>query len=184
MMYIERWWGEYIGGTDDTCTLIDYLANREFKMEIPAEINVKNMLQDFQLKNAWEIKDLRQTKDIYFISDNGYRQDIGCAINLLMDVSAIIVECQKNGKVCLPDLGGGIMDKNAVISLKVEKEELALLRGILEDFIHHSYSYDLEEFCPEDDMREIAKQCKEINTELIGQLENLMGHENIVKFQE
>lgn len=166
MMYIERWWGEYIGGTDDTCTLIDYFVNREFELGIPTEINVKNIFQDFQLNNAREIKDLRQTKDIYFIREKGFFQDIGCVINLLMDITAIILECQKNGKVHLTDLAGGIMDKNAVISLKVEKEELTLLRGILDDFIHHPLSYDLAEFCPEDDMREIAKQCKEIITEL------------------
>lgn len=166
MMYIERWWGEYIGGTDDTFTLIDYFVNREFELDIPTEINVKNIFQDFQLNNAREIKDLRQTKDIYFIREKGFFQDIGCVINLLMDITAIILECQKNGKVHLADLAGGIMDKNAVISLKVEKEELALLRGILDDFIHHPLSYDLAEFCPEDDMREIAKQCKEIITEL------------------
>lgn len=166
MMYIERWWGEYIGGTDDTCTLIAYFVNREFELDIPTEINVKNIFQDFQLNNAREIKDLRHTKDIYFIREKGFFQDIGCVINLMMDITAIILECQKNGKVHLTDLAGGIMDKNAVISLKVEKEELALLRGILDDFIHHPLSYDLAEFCPEDDMREIAKQCKEIITEL------------------
>ncbi|MED0894404.1 imm68 putative immunity domain-containing protein [Aneurinibacillus migulanus] len=166
MMYIERWWGEYIGGTDDTYTLIDYFVSREFELDIPAEINVKNILRDFQLTNAWEIKDLRQTKDIYFINDNGHRHDIGCAINLLMDVTAIILECQKNGKVHLTDLDGGIMDKDAVISLKAEKEELALLKKMLGDFIHHPLSYDLAELCPEDDMSEIAKQCKEIMTEL------------------
>lgn len=83
-----------------------------------------------------------------------------------MDITAIILECQKNGKVHLTDLGGGIMDKNAVISLKVEKEEMAFLRGVLEDFIHYPLSYDLAEFCPEDDMREIAKICKEILEEL------------------
>ncbi|MGE7913709.1 imm68 putative immunity domain-containing protein [Lysinibacillus xylanilyticus] len=166
MMYIERWWGEYIGGTDDTCTLIDYFVNREFELDIPTEINVKNIFQDFQLNNAREIKDLRQTKDIYFIREKGFFQDIGCVINLLMDITAIILECLKNGKVHLTDLAGGIMDKNAVFSLKVEKEELALLRRILDDFIHHPLSYDLAEFCPEDDMKEIAKQCKEIITEL------------------
>ncbi|WP_339262674.1 imm68 putative immunity domain-containing protein [Lysinibacillus sp. FSL K6-3209] len=166
MMYIQRWWGEYIGGTDDTCTLFDYLVNREFEIDIPVEVNVKNMLQDFQLTNAQEIKDFRQTKDIYFSDDNGHRQDIGCAINFIMDVTAIIVECQKNEKVRLVDLDGGSLDKNAVISLKVEKEELALLRKILEDFVHHPLHYDLAEFCSEDDMREIAKHCKEIIAEL------------------
>lgn len=67
MMYIEKWWGNYIGGTDDTFTLIDYLVDREFESDIPTEINVKNIFQDFQLNNTREIKDLRQTKDIYRI---------------------------------------------------------------------------------------------------------------------
>jgi len=166
MMYIERWWGNYIGGTDDTCTLIDYFVDREFESDNPTEINVKNILQDFQLNNTLEIKDLRQTKGIYLIIEKEFFQDIGCVINLLIDVTAIILECQKNGKVYLTDLAGGIMDKNAVISLKVGKEEMAFLRRVLEDFIHHPLSYDLAEFCPEDDMRKIAKICKEIIEEL------------------
>ncbi|WP_431808030.1 imm68 putative immunity domain-containing protein [Lysinibacillus sphaericus] len=64
-MYIERWWGEYIGGTDDTCTLIDYLVNREFEIEIPVEIDVKNLLQDFQLTNVREIKDFRNEGHLF-----------------------------------------------------------------------------------------------------------------------
>lgn len=84
-----------MGGTDDTCILIDYLVEREFESDIPIEINVKNIFQDFQLNNAREIKDLRQTKDIYLIIEKEFFQDIGCVINLLMDITAIILECQK-----------------------------------------------------------------------------------------
>ena len=33
-MVIEKYWGNYIGGTDDSLTLLDYLAGKQ-KDEIP-----------------------------------------------------------------------------------------------------------------------------------------------------
>ena len=33
-MYIEKYWGNYIGGTDDSLTLLEYLADKQ-KAEIP-----------------------------------------------------------------------------------------------------------------------------------------------------
>ena len=33
-MYIEKYWGNYVGGTDDSLTLLDYLADKQ-KSEIP-----------------------------------------------------------------------------------------------------------------------------------------------------
>ena len=32
-MYIEKYWGNYIGGTDDSLTLLDYLISKQ-KVEI------------------------------------------------------------------------------------------------------------------------------------------------------
>lgn len=28
-MYIEKYWGDYIGGTDDSLTLLEYLTNKQ-----------------------------------------------------------------------------------------------------------------------------------------------------------
>ena len=28
-MYIEKYWGDYIGGTDDSLTLLEYLINKQ-----------------------------------------------------------------------------------------------------------------------------------------------------------
>ena len=33
-MYIEKYWGNYIGGTDDSLTLLDYFIHKQ-KAEIP-----------------------------------------------------------------------------------------------------------------------------------------------------
>ena len=164
-VYIERWWGEYIGGTDDTYSLMDYLTERGFQQDRPVEIELTTIMQDFRLTMARGIEDIRQTIDVYYTFEEGFHADIGCAVNLLMDVTAILVECQKNGQVCLMELVG-TNQKEAVIIVKAGQEALLLLKNRMEDFIQHPLKYDLADFCPEDEMHTIAEQCKEMITEL------------------
>lgn len=166
-MYIERWWGNYIGGTDDTCTLIDYFVSKDFNIGEVTVMNVKTILQDFQLTNAWTTADVRQTtKAVCLINEEGFHQDIGCAINLLTDLAALIVESQKNGQIQLAALTNNEAHKQIVISLTVDKEEGDFLKEMLQDFIQYPLSYDLADYCLEEDMQELAKHCEEILMEL------------------
>lgn len=165
-LYIERWWKEYVGGTDDTCSLIDYLTNREFRHDSTVEIQLTKILQDFQLTATREIEEIRQTIDIYYVFGEGFQLDIHCAINLLMDVTAILLECQKNGQVRMLDLDHTYKDESAIIAIKAESEDVMLLKNWMADFIQNPLRYDLAEFCPEEEMQEIATQCQAIVAEL------------------
>lgn len=44
-MYIEKYWGNYIGGTDDSLTLLEYLADKQ-----KAEIPLSEIFEDTGLK--------------------------------------------------------------------------------------------------------------------------------------
>lgn len=165
-LYIERWWNKYVGGTDDTCSLIDYLTDRGFRHGMPVEIQLKTILQDFQLTATREMEDIRQTTDVYYAFGEGFRLDIHCAINLLMDVAAILLECQKNGQIRVMDLDNTHKEEAAIITIKAEQEDVMLLKNWMADFIQQPLRYDLAEFCSEEEMREIATQCQAIVAEL------------------
>lgn len=46
-MYIEKYWGNYIGGTDDSLTLLEYLADKQ-----KAEIPLSEIFEDTGLKKT------------------------------------------------------------------------------------------------------------------------------------
>lgn len=83
-----------------------------------------------------------------------------------MDVTAILLECQKNGQVRMQDLDHTYKDEVAIIAIKAELEDVMLLKSWMADFIQHHLSYDLAEFCLEEEMQEIATQCQAIVAEL------------------
>lgn len=55
-MYIEKYWGNYIGGTDDSLTLLDYLMDKQKSeislSEIFADIGLDKLNWDFHRTEA------------------------------------------------------------------------------------------------------------------------------------
>ena len=51
-MYIEKYWGNYIGGTDDSLTLLDYLIDKQ-----KPEITLSEIFADTGLNNLnWNFR--------------------------------------------------------------------------------------------------------------------------------
>ncbi|MGI6153281.1 MAG: imm68 putative immunity domain-containing protein [Christensenellaceae bacterium] len=158
-MYIEKWWGEYIGGTDDTYTLLDY-----FSKDKNTDYTLAGVLKDFGIAERQECESVRQTKDIrYFDDDGGRHHDIDIAIDFIMDLSAILLECLVAGSVMLSKLGA---DSEKEITIRAGCQEMDMLLGILTDFAENPLQYDLAEMCPEEDMHEMAGQIRELCGEL------------------
>ena len=90
-MYIKKYWGNFIGGSDDSLNLVAFLVDQK-KEEIPlSEIFAKIGLD----KQNW---DFRQTVEyLEFTHSNGVEMDFHFAIDVVTDLAAILLECGISG---------------------------------------------------------------------------------------
>ena len=97
-MYIKKYWDNFIGGSDDSLTLVEFLVDQK-KEEIPlGEIFAKIGLD----KQNW---DFRQTVEyLEFTHSSGVEEDFHFAIDVVTDLAAILLECSVSGSVNLQDL--------------------------------------------------------------------------------
>ncbi len=161
-MYIEnKYWNNYIGDTDDSLTLIDYLADKGKE-----EISLSEIFSDTGLdKLNWEF---RQTDICLEHEDKADRKyEFYYAIDLITDLAALMLECKMSGSVDLCELYGSDLDAVTTnICITATQEELAKMNMSLEDFVSEPLTYDLSEMCPEEDMQEMANLCEELRKEL------------------
>ncbi len=157
-MYItESYWGEYMGGTDDSLTLLEYLAAKG-REEIP----VGEIFADFGLDTAQG--DFRSHTPLVYTNSEGWEMEIHCAIDLLTGLAALLLECDKNGGLDTQELE---MDTHLpALRITAAPGARALLVEALRDFAAHPLDYDLGEMVPEEEMREMAALCGEMQKEL------------------
>ena len=155
-MYIEKYWGDYIGGTDDSMTLLEYLAAKE-----KSELAVGEIFADSGLDKLTSFK---QTDGALSLPVEGFDAEIQFAVDMLTDLAALLLECKVNGSVDLGELGG----EDCTISLTATDEEHALINKALSDFVADPVSFDLSEMMDEESLAEMADQCMELREELYG----------------
>ena len=97
-MYIKKYWGNYIGGSDDSLNLVEFLADQNKEEITLSEIFAKIGLD----KQNW---DFHQTAGyLEFTHSNGVEMDFHFAIDVITDLAAILLECSVSGSVNLKDL--------------------------------------------------------------------------------
>ena len=140
-MYIGKYWGNFIGGSDDSLNLVAFLEDQK-KEEIPlSEIFAKIGLD----KQNW---DFHQTVEyLEFTHSNGVEIDFHFAIDVVTDLAAILLECSVSGGVNLHDLDEA-MDK------------------ALADFAQDPLSYDLHDLMSDEEIEEMAHQVAALRKEL------------------
>ena len=161
-MYIEnKYWNNYIGDTDDSLTLVEYLADKQKK-----EISLSEIFSDTGLvKLDWKFRQ----KDICleYKDKTGGEYEFYYAIDLITDLAALMLECKINGSVNLCELfGDDIETKFPDIQITATAEEQKQMNIALSDFISEPLAYDLSEMCPEEDMQEMANLCEKLRKEL------------------
>jgi len=159
-MYISKYWGEFIGGSDDSLSLIEFLEdlNKE-------EITLKEIFTGIGLdrKNM----DFRQTvENLGFTNSIGLEIDFNYAIDIVTDLAAILLECKNNGHVNIGELYGNEYEQNRCIRVVATEEEYTAIKVALEDFVKDPKSYDLYEMIG-DDIIEMAGIVKELRKELL-----------------
>nr|WP_314447078.1 imm68 putative immunity domain-containing protein [uncultured Lachnoanaerobaculum sp.] len=159
-MYISKYWGEFIGGSDDSLSLIEFLEglNKE-------EITLKEIFIGIGLDR--QNMDFRQTvENLEFTNSIGLEIYFNYAIDIVTDLAAILLECKNNGHVNIGELYGNEDEQNRCIRVVATEEEYTAIKAALEDFIKDPKSYDLYEMIG-DDIIEMAEIVKELRKELL-----------------
>lgn len=157
-MYIEKYWGNYIGGTDDSLTLLACLSDKQ-KPEIPlSEIFADTGLD----KQNW---DFRETKPwLEYKGRDGHTYEFHYAIDIVTDLAALMLECSVNGSVSLGELLDN--DNGNIVRITFTEEEKMAMNKALAEFAKQPLSYDLNEMVPDEDMQEMARDCESLRKEL------------------
>ncbi|OUQ38817.1 suppressor of fused domain protein [Faecalibacterium sp. An121] len=158
-MYIQKYWGNYIGGSDDSLNLVEFLVDQK-KEEVPlGEIFAKIGLD----KQNW---DFRQTVEyLEFTHSGGVEMDFHFAIDVVTDLAAILLECSVSGSVNLQDLDEYNTPARC-IRITATPEEHDAMKKALTDFAQNPLEYDLSEMMDEDEIREMARDVEALRKEL------------------
>lgn len=158
-MYISKYWGNYIGDTDDGLNLVAFLEDQKKE-----EISLSEIFARIGLnKQNW---DFRQTIEyLEFTHSNGIKIDFHFAINMIIDLAAILLECYINGKVYLHDLDQYIKTSRFIRITATIEEHIAMNRA-LADFSQHPLRYDLHEFVDDEDMQKMSILVESLRKEL------------------
>lgn len=157
-MHIEKYWGNYIGGTDDSLTLLEYLMKKQKN-----EISLDEIFSDTGLdKLNW---DFRKTDTTLIVKDkDGMDCEFYYAIDVAVDLAALMLECHVNGSVSLGELWDDA--EGHMLRITSTKEERSAMNKALADFVKDPLVYDLHEMVPDEDMQEMARACENIRKEL------------------
>ncbi|MBE1554014.1 imm68 putative immunity domain-containing protein [Sporosarcina limicola] len=161
-MHIEKWWGNLVGGTDDSLLLVDYFE------ELPKSIiSLDEVYRDLGLDTIFQEGNLKQDAAMGFemtINGSLVHAEMDIASAAVIDLAAIVLESLNCGFVDLQDLDDVRSEKRIVI--QATKQDLALLCRVLEQFAEDPFAYDLAEFVPVEDMLELGQAAQEIANEL------------------
>ena len=158
-MYIKKYWGNFIGGSDDSLNLVAFLEDQK-KEEIPlSEIFAKIGLD----KQNW---DFRQTVEyLEFTHSDGVEMDFHFAIDVVTDLAAILLECSVSGSVNLQDLDE-YNTPTRRIRITVTPEEHDAMNKALADFAQNPLEYDLSEMMDNEEIQEMARDVEALRKEL------------------
>ena len=158
-MYIKKYWGNFIGGSDDSLNLVAFLVDQK-KEEIPlSEIFAKIGLD----KQNW---DFRQTVEyLEFTHSDGVEMDFHFAIDVVTDLAAILLECSVSGSVNLQDLDE-YNTPSRRIRITATPEEHDAMNKALADFAQNPLEYDLSEMMDDEEIQEMAQDIETLRKEL------------------
>ena len=151
-MYIEQYWGNYIGGSDDSLTLMEYLASK------PLELTVGEIFSDIGFSGNAQTESLSVEMD-------GFDVDFQSVICVIADLAALLLECKINGSV---DLGELWEELDGALTLTATVEEHDMINAALKGFAESPMDHDISEMMDEDELQEMVEQCSALRQELYG----------------
>lgn len=155
-MYIKKYWENYVGGSDDSLTLLEYLEGKEKK-----QITVEEIFKETGLNN---LSSFQNTDCPLEVPIDGFGAEIHYAITLISDLATLLLECKVNGSVNISELLED--DVDCVISITATEQEHELINKALMYFTAEPLKYDLCEMIGEEEILEMSQVCEEIRKEL------------------
>lgn len=155
-MYIEKYWENYVGGSDDSLTLLEYLEGKEKEQITVGEI--------FEESGLNHLDSFQNTDSPLEVPIDGFEAEIHYAISLITDLVALLLECKVNGSVNISELLGD--DRECVVSITATEQEHGIINKAIMDFVADPLSYDLCEMVEEEEILEMSQVCEEIRKEL------------------
>lgn len=155
-MYIEKYWENYVGGSDDSLTLLEYLEGKEKEQITVGEI--------FKESGLNHLDSFQNTDCPLEVPIDGFEAEIHYAISLITDLAALLLECKVNGSVNISELLGD--DMECVVSITATEQEHGIINKAIMDFVVDPLSYDLCEMVEEEEILEMSQVCEEIRKEL------------------
>lgn len=156
-MYIkEKYWENGLGYSDDSLTFLEHLLGKE-------KISVKDIFSDFGL-NKMNGNFRNPEIPVIITNSEGWQYEIHYAIELVITLAVLLLECKVNGGVSLHellDLEGG-----QKVSITATLQEHELINRTLLDFVTSPSSYNLSEMMLEEEMTEMVNNCEELRKEL------------------
>ena len=157
-MYIDKYWYNYIGGTDDSLTLADYLYNKGKE-----EILLSEIFTDIGLdKLNW---DFHTSPELEYTDTDNMEHEFYYAINVVTDLAALILESKISGGFNLKELFDDEEKDRRICIITTPKEDEDMNLA-LADFYANPIGYDLYEMLSNDDMTAMAQDCENVRKEL------------------
>lgn len=147
-MYIEKYWGDYLGGTDDSLTLLDYLLDKQ-----KSTLTLEEIFQDTGLKHLEG--NFCTSPKLYYTDTKGLTYDFYYAIDLIGDLALLMLESACKGTIAL----GELMDnqtKDTLCLTFTEAERLMMIEA-LTHFVKTPSAYDIHEVLSTEELQEMAK---------------------------
>ncbi|MDE7424004.1 MAG: hypothetical protein K2N51_09955 [Lachnospiraceae bacterium] len=166
-MYITKYLDSgYIFGTDDSLTFLEYLKEKQKEEisleEIFSDIGLDKLNGDFRQHEEPLTVVLANVESDY---DEPY-MEFYYAIDLIMNIAALLLECKVSGSVDLCELCEEEDLENGMIRITATPEEHQLINKALKDFSAAPLDYDLSEMVDEEEMKEMAGIGEKLRKEL------------------
>ena len=136
-MYIaDKYWNNYIGYTDDSLTLVEYLAAKNQEEialgEIFSDIGLDKLNGDFRQTGEPLTVVMANTESDYEEPEISFYY----AIDLIADLAALLLECKMNESVNLCELAGYDLETDVPdVRNKSTTDEHELIHKVLTDFV-------------------------------------------------
>ena len=158
-MYIDKYWGNYIGGSDDSLNLVEFLTDQK-----KDEISLSEIFAGIGLdKQNWDFHNTIEYLE--FTHSDGTETGFHFAIDVVIDLAAIMLECAISGRVNLQELDP-YHTPSRHIRITATAEEHDAMDKTLADFANDPLGYDLHEMMNDDEIKDMAHQVEALRKEL------------------
>lgn len=158
-LFIDTWWGSYIGGSDDSLLLLDYFRDKETEHFNLAEVCTELHLDVLMHADRFE------EGDVYYNINgvNVYHFDL--ASSVLADLATLVLQGLKSDAIPLQSLSKSAHDTK-VFTLKSSPEQVKKIKDSLAYFIANTDLFEITNFMTKDELHDLVTEYKEVASEL------------------